>query len=281
MLRWPAATRTDAGDRIVLAGEPEEVLLAGLIEGDQSAATSPTRVHDSVGDAFDDFTLLASLPHASVAEHLEAHVRRYGISELCAEHGLPVWHEHPSRSGPESGDSCPTSDGVVVAHALTIARFLDSTIDAAVRIRRRQPVPESQVLQLLTFMTAHAHWLDGELAAAGGQLRAARRRQVVALAVEGFLDATAVRLGVSWVAHKTPTLVTKSSSHWGVFALELARRLDRDGEPAAVWTCESCGEPVRRRRRPREGDRVYCQRPECQRTRWRRNKARQRTERGD
>ena len=90
---------------------------------------------------------------------------------------------------------------------------------------------------------------------------------------------TATQAGVSWIAHHRPELVMKCQEVWGVYALETVRRLSLDDERPETYRCEVCGTPVLLARRPKDGDLTYCRTPECQRERWRRNKARQRNER--
>ncbi len=112
-----------------------------------------------------------------------------------------------------------------------------------------------------------------------GKLSAARQRQLVSLGVESFLRQTATSGGVSWIAHRRPELVMKCQEVWGVYGLETVRRLSVDDERPETYRCDVCGTPVLPARRPRDGDLTYCQIRECQRARWRRNKARQRNER--
>lgn len=68
-------------------------------------------------------------------------------------------------------------------------------------------------------------------------------------------------------------VVTDSGGAWGAIGLCIAHSIRRG---ANVAVCDDCGEPVVRGRRPAQGRRSWCDRDECQRTKWRKEKQRQR-----
>ncbi|MDP9429576.1 MAG: hypothetical protein M3Q47_12150 [Actinomycetota bacterium] len=296
--RHPQARLVEEGRWVAFIGAGEQVLPAGLQPSDHDWAETPTRLRSSVSDAFEHFRLLASLDATEHPAHLLDHVRRFGVSVLCRDHGLPMWHHTPERSRPENAETSLTGEvpkgascyspgvpgmgttGLLVEHAVAIARFFDAVLDASIRIRRRQQV-SWHLVDTITAMpgvpiskTFLAEWNRDE-----GLGLPARRRQLVSLAAEGFLKQTGTRFGVSWVGRRRPELVMKAEDVWGVYALEMVRRLSLDDEQPATYRCAVCGRPVMLVRRPRDGDLTYCRTPECQRERQRRNKARQRNER--
>lgn len=68
-------------------------------------------------------------------------------------------------------------------------------------------------------------------------------------------------------------VVTDSGGAWGAIGMCIAHAIRRG---ANVAVCNNCGDPVVRGRRAAEGRRSWCDRDECQRTKWRKEKQRQR-----
>ncbi len=279
--RYPAAELADEGRWVAFTGEPEAVFPAGLTASDDGAEPAVIRLRSTAGDSFNNFRLLASLDAAKGPVHLRDHVRNFGATELCT-HGLPALHLSDPGGCPAPevpGVAAPTT-GLSVAHAAAIARFMDGLLDASVRTRRRRPLPRHIVHSLgegpfvpLNF----ANVVDAEVQ--GGRLSIARQRQLVSMAAENFLTQTKTSAGVSWVGYRQPELVMKAAEVWGVYALEVIRRLTLDDSRPPIYECSVCSGPVRLSRRPRDGDGIYCDTPECQRERWRRNKSKQRQQR--
>lgn len=276
--RYPGAELADEGRWVAFTGEPEAVLPAGLTASDAGGELAPRHLRSTVGDSFDSFRLLASLDDADHPAHLRDYVRNFGASPLCV-HGLPALHL--SKPGgcavPEVPGVAAPVTGLSVAHAAALARVVDALLDASVRTRRRQPLPR-HIVQTLgegPFVPAiFASVVDAELQ--GGRLSVARQRRLVSVAAEGFLTQTKTTSGVSWVGYRRPELVMKAAEVWGVYALEVIRRLTLDDSRPPAYECSVCSGPVRLSRRPRDGDGIYCDTPECQRERWRRNKSKQR-----
>lgn len=282
--RYPSARLADEGRWVAFTGEPDYVRPAGVLRSDHDFDARAVSLRSSVGDAFDDFRLLAVLPEQQQPGHLLDHVRRFGLGALC-QHGRPKWHSAPARANRRS---CPypavpgvkdKSTGLRVDQAAALAGYFDAVLDAAWRCRRRQRLPAPLVRGLtewppLTFGDTARGEVERD-----GTLTAARGRQLVAATVEAFLRQAATRAGVSWVGHRRPEPTWKVEDSWGLYGVEMMHRLALDDEPAPTYTCAACGSALRLPRRPRADDLSYCRTPECQRVRWRRNKARQRHER--
>lgn len=112
-----------------------------------------------------------------------------------------------------------------------------------------------------------------------GRLLSERSRDLVTDAAEGFLRQCTTRAGVAWAARRRPELVMKTENSWGMYTLEMIRRLSVDGSRRAVHQCVVCRTPVVLPRAPREGDVTYCTAAECRREKERRRKAAQRAAR--
>lgn len=79
---------------------------------------------------------------------------------------------------------------------------------------------------------------------------------------------TQVGSAVEWVVdHAHLRLYPSPDTLLGAIALLLAREIGT----AARYKCDVCGQSVERGRPPKDGERVYCDRPECKRERNRRN----------
>ena len=74
---------------------------------------------------------------------------------------------------------------------------------------------------------------------------------------------------VEWVGRRGLAVDPSTSTLVGLMWIMLAREVA--GERGYV--CDSCGSRVQRARPPREGEAVYCDRPECKREQRRRNQA--------
>lgn len=290
--RYPSAELSADGAWVLFSGEAESVLPSDVLEDDGDFEPRPRRLRHSVGDAFDHFRALAVLNEGR-ADHLSEHVRRFGLSVLCRDHGLPMWHRVPGRTsfedgrGPGRGGSClaggPSKNssiaGVRVEDAVRLATFFETVLDLAYTIRRGRVIapwhvegvsvpgyPERDIVQRLAL----------EEIRRDGKPLPGRSRDLVSRASERFLSQCGVQAGVSWLERRRPELVMKVQDSWGMYTLELVRRLSTDGERRSIFQCVNCGTPVQLPRRPRDGDLVYCTAADCRREKERQRKAAQR-----
>lgn len=292
--RYPDCRVSADGEWIVLAGEAEAVIPRGVLSSDASFEPTPTKLKTSVGEAFDHFQHLVA-PNAGHADHLKAHIARYGISLLCRDHGLPMFHQTPARSreaassGRErpSGVSCLAGGpedvgdiaGIRVEAAVSIAHFFHAVDDLAYTVRRGRAVARWHIRGVgipgrnapSTIQRISLAELQGD-----GRLNAERARSLVTHAAEGFLSQCTSNTGVSWIERRSPELVVKTKDCWGIYTLELIRRLSVGGEPRPLYQCPACGTAVQLSRPPRDGDSTYCEAESCRREKERLRKARQR-----
>ena len=84
-----------------------------------------------------------------------------------------------------------------------------------------------------------------------------------------FLVESRVSVRAIWRGSKALAIEPATPTLLGAIALLLAREVGVAGE----YTCDNCERKVYRSREPREGESVYCDRPECKREQQRRNQA--------
>lgn len=287
--RYPACSISADGAWVVLEGSPERVLPKDVLGPADVIGPMPTRLTESVGDAFDHFLLLGTLK-TGCAEHLRTHVARYGLSPLCLEHGLPPLHRNQSTGSKSTRTKCareaPDSDwrpgAVRVDAAVEIARFLGAVLHLADAVRRGRPIARWNIEDVGVPGKAKLSGLQQSSLAEWtrtGTLSASNGRLLVVQAAEEFLEQCGTHPGVSWVGRKRPELVMKAEDVWGIFALEMTRRLSLDGDRRTVHQCVRCRTPVVLARSPREGDQTYCFAADCRREKERLRKAAQRAKR--
>lgn len=101
-------------------------------------------------------------------------------------------------------------------------------------------------------------------------------RRVVEGVVNWWLLAGQVGPRLRWKAESVPTLVW-TGGLWGVVGAQLLSDIRRGGKTA---TCDGCGKEVRRDRRPKAGQLVWCRSRDCQKKRNRLAQERSRRSRG-
>ena len=296
--RYPECHVSRDGEWVVLGGTPESVVPSDVLGRHEDSDPAPRRLKSSVGDALDHFLVLADIAFGH-AEHLREHIATFGISHLCGDHGLPMFHTSPARSRDSAtagrtitrGVSCLTGGpadaegvaGIRVDAAVAIARFFNAVLDLAYVVRHGKKVArwhlddvavpgrEKSVTWQLAVSEFEAH----------EKPRTPRLRTLVTQGADGFLRQCTSQAGVAWLEHRRPELVMKAKDSWGLYTLEMIRRLSVDGERRETHRCVFCDDVVLMPRRPREGDRTVCDSPECRREKERRKKAAQRAKRRD
>jgi len=105
------------------------------------------------------------------------------------------------------------------------------------------------------------HQVDGS----GGDIVAfdPGARRVVEGVVNWWLLAGQVGPRLRWKAESVPTLVW-TSGLWGMIGAQLLSDIRKGGKTA---TCDGCGKEVRRNRRPKTGQFVWCGSPDCKKKR--------------
>lgn len=96
-----------------------------------------------------------------------------------------------------------------------------------------------------------------------------------------LMEEADVGLEADWLGTRGLALEPRVGTFVGLVAVLLAREVGAEGR----YECDACGSGVLRNRPPRDGERVYCRRPECKREQQRRNqrkyRARKRMEGGE
>lgn len=298
--RFADAHLSDDGQMVELAGRGEPVLPLGAYD-EGALKPEPTKARYTVADAYEHLVAVTALDPAAQAEHVLRHVQMYGLSQLCAAHGLPRWHTWPERDRPAEaarslagtvprGASCPSAPvdesgpGLLsVAAVVRMAEGYYAVEDLAYRMRNgrtitRRPLEDAAALLPKGDRDVTADLALIELERDGVPLPG-HTRQLVVKASEELLKQSSARAGVVWIARQRPELVMKAFDAWGLYAVELVRRLAVDNRAKSVFVCSVCGDAVVLMRRPKEGDQIYCADPECRREKERRKKARQRARR--
>lgn len=213
----------------------------------------------------DHFCELAS----ALPEEMAAFLMRYGLPELCFEHGRPDHHTE--------GEYCPLTAGdtwtsLSVRHLRIAARAYSAIRRGTARLAVRQSVDEDDWRNLQVFIGGFPVLKDRSFF---GQ------RMWLAEYLRWLFMATGIGYDVTWPrGTKQPQLSYEADGLLGAITLLLWRDITGDRD---TYRCDACGMPVERIRPPREGERIYCTEPDCRREQQRRNqaayRARQRGER--
>ncbi|GEM_PF-2399783 len=213
----------------------------------------------------DDFIDLASADPEQMADFMA----RYGIVELCGEHGRPDLHE--------VGYYCPLLDvddgqriGVRVRTVRRAARaFTDLRLwGQAVRAQEKPPEGSGHDTQLL-LPGIFSKGPDGRRYLHGKPLT---DRELVAYYLTRLNRETGVRPLVTW--DERLTVNHAAGGLLGVLAILLTRDITAPGVQS--FKCSVCGAFVDRgkgSRPPQPDEAVYCAQPSCKREQKRRNQA--------
>jgi hypothetical protein len=199
----------------------------------------------------EDFLALASAD----PDQMAAFMARYGILELCGEHGRPDGHDE--------GGFCPfleIDDGarfaVSVQHVRRAARgFADlAKWGHSQRQGRKRPPRSGMDAQMLV----------------GGFVRGnVTDRDRIAEYLTALNRQTGVRPLVTW--DKRLSVTFEASGLLGVLAILLTR--DIAARDDLTYACSVCGFPIGRKRPPLPEEAVYCTKESCKREQRRRNQA--------
>ncbi|ABL80104.1 MULTISPECIES: hypothetical protein [unclassified Nocardioides] len=212
-------------------------------------------------DLLDRYCRLAIATHEEIAEFVALNgLPEVGGFVMLGEEKAPDWRQRfPDEPGRVPADR-------IREHARGVAAA--RRVGAALAGRR--PGDQADWLDMHRFLNpgkrrlaSRPGWLGQEL----GDWSLERDR--FAGLVSDFLASTGVYTGVNWSDYKRLAIVPVSSTFLGAIALLLSREIGAEGR----YACSSCGSPVDRRRPPRAGESVYCDRPECKREQQRRNQA--------
>ena len=204
----------------------------------------------------EDFLALASAD----PEQMAAFMARYGVLELCGEHGQPDEHDE--------GAFCQLLEvddgrrlGVSVQHVRRAARAFADLAQWGHSTRqglKRRPRSGIDAQMLL-----------------GGFLRGRNLtdRARIADYLTMLNRQTGVRPLVTW--EKRVSVTFAANGLLGVLAILLTREIAarRDEQDELIYTCSVCGVPVTRGRPPQTDEAIYCTEKSCKREQHRRNQA--------
>jgi len=205
-----------------------------------------------------DFIALASAD----PEQMAAFMARYGILELCGEHGRPDGHDH--------GYFCPLLDvddghrqGVEVRTVRRAARaFADlRQWGQAVRVGLKPSAVSGQDSQLLMPSSGFRSGRKGS--------RDLTDRERIAQLLTRLNRETGVGPLVTW--DKRLSVTFAAGGLLGVLAILLTREIAARDD--LTYTCSVCGVPVARGRPPQPDEAIYCTKESCKREQRRRNQA--------
>lgn len=189
----------------------------------------------------DDFVALA----AADPEEMADFVSRYGLPELCAQHGRPIWH---------ADEAAP--DHLWVRHIRRAARAFDGWLTAGKRLKvANQTTPSPHVGLFL----GGGAWVGGY-----------GREELAEELTQLYRDA-GIRPLVRWAPGSRLALTTEGVGLMGVLSTLLLRAVAARDEVS--YQCDNCGDLVERGRPPQPDEAIYCDRAECKREQRRRNTA--------
>ena len=284
MWRYPQARAREVKGVwwVQLAGSPELVIPRGPIHDDDDSGR-PHRLKQTLHEGLTSLAQLGHGDEASAARQLEQHCQNFGAPEICGSHGLPVWHDHPSRvldrhavTRPRQNvrPSCPigafpdsADPGIRVRDVVAFAKFLNALTELASHVSdRRQPAPAWMGEEILNYgllsetQTRHLATPPGE------RVGVTAARRLWSMAFDAATTATGLRTTTRWRPARRPELVLEART---TAALHLADLMAHVGlnQPDRSEVCSVCGMPVTLQRAPRAGDRIYCRSDECQKIR--------------
>jgi len=178
-------------------------------------------------------------------EQMGLFVERYGIPELCAAHGRPMWHE----------PGCRVDD--LRVHSLrSAARAISDLLDAGIRLKSKQQAKQSVDVQRLL---GRGGWVGGY-----------GREELAEDLTDLFRDC-GWNVLVRWPVQKSLSVVSAVPGLLGVVARLLVQTISSRDEVS--YRCAVCQDFIIRKRPPRPDEAIYCDRPACKREQRRRNTA--------
>lgn len=193
-------------------------------------------------DLLSDFIALSSAD----PEDMGLFVQKYGIPELCAAHGRPVWHE----------PGCHVGGGLRVHSLRSAARAISDLLDAGIRLKSHQQAEQSVDVQRLL---GRGFWVGGY------------GREELAEELTNLYRDCGWNVLLRWPAQKPLSVVSAVPGLLGVVARLLVQTITSRSE--VDYRCDVCQESIIRKRPPRPDEAIYCDRPACKREQQRRNTA--------
>jgi hypothetical protein len=288
--------RADGSWWVTAPGEGDPTLPRGVhAEPDYSDDPAPTVLRETRHEVYEHLSLTATLADEAAAEHLAAHVRNYGIPQLCGAHGLPVWHDGrtTSRGGSEragcrygefTGPDGSMTPAVSLEHVVSMVTSLDAIGELHRHLVDMRTRPRRQVTEDVLRWPVQGPWLrqaamgllDGEASKGGPWSETARR--LVSESLDRALRQSGMYLGMVWNRQTRPELANHAQSSVSLYVLDVIEHLGAERD--RTYVCDVCRMPFTPKRAPRAGDGLFCRREECQRERTRRNVARSRARNG-
>jgi hypothetical protein len=226
----------------------------------------------------EDLRYQMTLPDPQAAEGLARHVQMYAGAELCASHGLPIFHDNSIPSCPNAGRVSTGHAGFKVADMRRLVNFLDGLRDATDRLTRQRRGLTLRIIEDIVGYALFPEWFAAQIhaeLARDGHLSGARSRQVVTMGFDLAMIASGLHLRARWPRHRRPQLMLVAASTVAAYVADTLAHVGGDSTDRS-YVCASCGLPFTPKRTLREGEGRYCSRVECQRERERVKKARQR-----
>ena len=203
----------------------------------------------------EDFLALASAD----PDQMAAFMARYGVLELCGEHGRPAWHDEGAYCALLVVDDGQRF-GVSVQHVRRAARAFADLVQwgQSARDARKVSPRRGRDIQWL---------LPGILS------RTMSERERIAYHLTRLNRETGVQPLVTWDSRVSFTF--EACGLLSVLSILLTREIAarRDEHDALIYTCSVCGVAVPRGRPPQTDEAIFCNEKSCKREQQRRNQA--------
>ncbi len=281
---WPAATAElgASGEWLVAShGELAETLPLGVSKsaewGNEPAMSSVT-----LHEALERIREVAIFDEAQAADRLAAICREVPAPLLCRAHGLPLRHPSDDTTQPRKRN-CPVpmhegSWALRVRDVTTMVTGLDGVRSLAYHlVTQRKPASRRMAENAMAWPVLPEHYRERVMSEVerDGELRLPRARKLVTVTLDRAIKDSVLVLGFEWTKHMRPQLVLHANTELAAYMADFARHVtdattDEDVDLSVV--CQVCQRPYVPRRQPQPGS-EYCDRPECQRARKRRNQA--------
>ena len=213
----------------------------------------------SVRKALETFWKIGDATAEQAPQRILRFATRWGPLGLCSTHGRPA--EHTAECGSE----------------LT-AQLMDPTWAGSERIDDWLRIVTRSRAIMRVSIDLHAgrpvsreRWAD-VAADETYSPRIESQQFVIGVVISQWLREGRVAPVLWWGGREAtkPTLAFTRATIFGVLALQLALTVASNSlASSSLNTCTNCGTPIARIRATRKGYRAFCDRPDCQRARWR------------
>jgi hypothetical protein len=273
--RYPGAyaSPSESGWGVYLFGA-EAVLPLDVTALREDEADHPIKLETTTGDALDSLAAVADQSSeddaaAALVRHCQLHPADL---QLCAEHGLPRFHEKSLWGCPSRSDNW-----LSVASVQKLINGMRGIEGLAHRVAAwRTPATQQEVADA-------TQWeLLGDLSfyrtrMVRGRLPVVFCKRLIKDSIEQLFDGSLTRIGYRWLPQHGLRLTSHAGTDLGLYAVafvaHMLSAMNLADKPLAV-ICLHCGEPFS----PRNTKQQFCQKPECRRAHAARNKQRQRRE---